>query len=156
MAPYTYMTLNLENEEIHLVRLTVGQWDDKISFSIFHTPLISPKPDETESKKLSFEDLQEAVPEDWLVGQTPDRQYLFMALDAFGIPNLWNRRDPSFDSALCELQLLSRQHRTTPMTNIHPIHPLIQGQFTNKTHMIAVPIRLATGNALRFVWKGFR
>ncbi|PVH69947.1 HET-domain-containing protein [Cadophora sp. DSE1049] len=103
MAPYTYTRLKHEDEEIRLIRLIPGQWEDDISFSILHTPLIPPK-QETNSKRLSLEELQKTLPGDLVVRETLDGRYLFVSPGVNDTPNSWDHPDPGFDRALYELQ----------------------------------------------------
>jgi hypothetical protein len=103
MAPYAYTELNQKNEEIRLIGLFPGQWDDQILCEVFHTPLLLPK-NEFESKRLPLEDLRKGLPKGCDVGETVSGRYLFWWPGRNEKPNSWDHPNPKFDRALYELQ----------------------------------------------------
>jgi hypothetical protein len=103
MARYTYTNLDHANEEIRLLKLMPGQWDEEIACSIFHTPLIAPK-HKTEAKRLPLEDLRKTLPERWHAGETLGGRYLFFQLGRNVLSSSWDHPVPRFDRALYELQ----------------------------------------------------
>ncbi|KAH8887914.1 hypothetical protein GQ53DRAFT_872691 [Thozetella sp. PMI_491] len=91
MAPYTYV--ELKDEEIRLLRLMPGQWDDEISLDIFHIWLHRPESEQTETRTNRLS----------LVRETINGEYLFHpSLDELAAS--WDHPDPNFDGALHKLR----------------------------------------------------
>lgn len=68
MDAYKYSPLN--EHEIRLIKLLPGEVDDEIRFNIVHTPLLHP-PADPPSRRLSKQELQKTLIDDWRVYETP-------------------------------------------------------------------------------------
>jgi hypothetical protein len=72
---YKYRALNRERDEIRLVKVFPGRFEDALQLKIVHAPLIVPEPVQDES--LSFNQLLETIPEPWTVYKTMEGRYIF-------------------------------------------------------------------------------
>ena len=76
MPAYAYTALDTHQEEIRLLKLQPGNFDDDVSFAVYHVPLIPPSPPLEQQRKssmrLDLEELQKTVPRDWEVKEVPD------------------------------------------------------------------------------------
>lgn len=72
MAPYTYKKLDRSRDEIRLMRLLPGEFDDKIECTIFHSPL--PPAPSTQSSRMSLEKIRKTLPDpqSLAMGVTPE------------------------------------------------------------------------------------
>lgn len=99
MAPFTYTKLDRSREEIRLLRLLPGGFDDDIAFNIFHTPFPPAAP--PASIRLSLRELQKTLPDprNQVVGETFDHRYLFVNFgkDEPLKPNSFDHPNPDFD-----------------------------------------------------------
>ena len=74
MTDYTYTSLR--GNEIRLLQLLPGNFDDKLHFRIIHQDLDSPLPSQS-SARLSVEAVQATLPDGWTVFQTPEGRFFF-------------------------------------------------------------------------------
>ncbi|KAH7149237.1 heterokaryon incompatibility protein-domain-containing protein [Dactylonectria estremocensis] len=74
IGPYQHIKLD-SPDEIRLLHLLPGKFDDEIRFRITHVLLKQPK--EQQSTRLSRSELQKTVPSGWEVFETPECRYLF-------------------------------------------------------------------------------
>ncbi|KAJ0110225.1 HET-domain-containing protein [Diaporthe amygdali] len=99
MTQFTYTKLDRSREEIRLLRLLPGEFDDDIAFNIFHTPLTPAPP--SASTRLSLRELQNTLPDprNQVVGKTFDNRYLFVNFgkDDPPKPNSFDHPSPDFD-----------------------------------------------------------
>ena len=99
MDPYTYTSLNTDRNEIRLVKLFPGLFDDVITFDIFHVPLPIPTSEPT-TQRLSIVDLRKTMPTDWDILETLDGRYLF-AQDGEDVePSSWIHPNSNIDASL--------------------------------------------------------
>jgi hypothetical protein len=91
---YQYQPLSSDNEEIRLITLHQGRFDDPILIGIHHVPLI-PLPDPA-SERLSIEELRATLPEGKYVNETLDGRYIFTN-DIMSYRIAWEHPDPSID-----------------------------------------------------------
>lgn len=76
MQQYQYEPLNANLDEIRLVELMPGSYGDDVHLRIYNTPLVAPiikRPDE----RIPLQELQETLPDDWVVRETLDDRYMF-------------------------------------------------------------------------------
>jgi len=85
MPLYQYSPLEARDEEIRLIRLAPGTFDNNIQFEMFHASLHEPK-DVIQSPRLNLRELQSTLPKEWIVKETFKGRYLFMRLGE-GTPN---------------------------------------------------------------------
>lgn len=97
MPLYTYTQLDVANEEIRLIKLLPGSSNDDLSFSIYHAPLVPPKP-RPETKRPSIEEVQQTLPEDWRIRETLNGRYLFTRTGTSGRPNSWTHPNENFNN----------------------------------------------------------
>ncbi|KAI0192103.1 heterokaryon incompatibility protein-domain-containing protein [Xylaria flabelliformis] len=79
-ARYKYTSLDVTKEEIRLVKLLPGDFNDDIRIQILHQSLneLEAPPGDL-PKRLSLGELQETLPDDWTVKETIEGQYLFIS-----------------------------------------------------------------------------
>ncbi|KAN0113200.1 HET domain containing protein [Hyaloscypha variabilis] len=76
MASYSYA--DLEKDEIRLIRLLPGNFNDNICFVIEHAPLVPKKPQSrSQSQAHSKLELGEPLPDGWKVFMNPEGRYFF-------------------------------------------------------------------------------
>jgi hypothetical protein len=102
-----YKELDTALEEIRLIQLKPGFWDDDISLTILHAPLNPPTP-KPKSNRLSLRELQEGLPDGLLVKETLSGRYIFCHPDLYNRegprrPSSWNHPSPDVDRALYDL-----------------------------------------------------
>lgn len=76
MQQYQYESLNADLDEIRLVELMPGSFGDDVRLRIYNTLLVAPivkRPDE----RIPLQELQETLPDDWIVRKTLDDRYMF-------------------------------------------------------------------------------
>ncbi|KAI1735446.1 heterokaryon incompatibility protein-domain-containing protein [Xylaria scruposa] len=120
MAPYTYEKLDRNRDEIRLMRLLPGAFDDEIACEIFHSPL-PPAPSVTQSFRMSLEEIRKTLPnpqssvmgvtseeiphgtipdpEIWSVGETLGGSYIFFHDGTLNsaVPSTFEHPVPGFD-----------------------------------------------------------
>jgi hypothetical protein len=75
MAPYIYSPLSTSSDEIRLITLKPGSWDDPVHVSVNHVGLIAlPEP---ETERLSVKELRATLPHGKTAHETPDGRYFF-------------------------------------------------------------------------------
>ncbi|KAF1961212.1 HET-domain-containing protein [Byssothecium circinans] len=96
--PFRYRPLDRDAQEIRLLRILPGSWDDELRLEIFHTPLVAPgrAPD----TRMDIEELQKTLPEGWVVEKTIEGRYVFW--DGRNDTTHWAHPDPKFDKELCD------------------------------------------------------
>ncbi|KAK3378337.1 heterokaryon incompatibility protein-domain-containing protein [Podospora didyma] len=101
---YTYKLLEFIKDEIRLIKLLPGSWDDDISFTMFHCRLKPPAPGPP-TKRLPIKGLQNTLPPGWTVGEAMSGRYIFInQQNNPDVPtNSWHHPDASFDRSLYEL-----------------------------------------------------
>lgn len=76
MQEYQYQPLNADLEEIRLIELMPGSFEQDICFRIYNAPLLPPVVKRPDSR-IALEELQRALPDDWIVRKTLDDRYMF-------------------------------------------------------------------------------
>ncbi|KAI8626049.1 HET-domain-containing protein [Xylariaceae sp. FL1651] len=104
MDQYLYAGLDEASEEIRLVDLMPGREHDDICFSIFHVSLHPPSPT-VETDMVPTDQLQETLPEGWVVKETLEGRYLFMRLGSSGVPNSWDHPDNTVERASYDMEV---------------------------------------------------
>lgn len=93
MPHYKYRPLDKEKQEIRLVRVQPGQFEDPLHIEIVHVPFIVPgRPPET---RVSLQLLRQHLPQDWEAYETLEGRYIFFHLDS--IRSTWDHPDPEVD-----------------------------------------------------------
>ncbi|KAK5661140.1 hypothetical protein OQA88_11030 [Cercophora sp. LCS_1] len=104
MAPYTYRALDTQSKEIRLVRLAPGSGDDPVCMSIFHASLQRPPQQQVgRQARDTLAQLQETLPEGYVVKETLDGRYIFSRSGTEVIPTSWEHPVPGFDRARYEV-----------------------------------------------------
>jgi hypothetical protein len=101
MEFYQYEKLSLTTQEIRLLQLLPGDFDDEIRFTIYNVPMVKPKLN-TRSKRISLEKLQETVPRGWTAMETLQGRYVFLRDDTNSEHTSWKHPSNSFDHSLYE------------------------------------------------------
>lgn len=71
---YRHQPLDV-TEEIRLIKILLGQFEDKLQIEIHHTPL--QVPERSSSQRLRIDELRETLPEIWQIFETIENDYLF-------------------------------------------------------------------------------
>ncbi|KAH7177097.1 heterokaryon incompatibility protein-domain-containing protein [Dactylonectria macrodidyma] len=102
MASLPYRELDVARDEIRLLCLKPGNWDEAISFELFHLPLTTPTSG-SPATRLPISALQEGFPDGHVVKETLSGRYIFGPDRPGSAPCSWNHPDPDFDRALYDL-----------------------------------------------------
>lgn len=103
MSSFKYTPLRVEDDEVRLMTLMPGGFDDNISIYIFHALLPSARSQaKPNARRLSIKALQQTVPEGWRVRETLEGRYLFVRAGISGGPNSWDHPDPDVERGLYE------------------------------------------------------
>lgn len=95
MPTYQYSPLNQDAEEIRLVTLFPGKFDDPIQISIHHASFKIPDP--SISQRLSIKELNDSLPLGWWADRTLEDRTLFTFTSPEGeVHTTWTHPDPSF------------------------------------------------------------
>lgn len=81
MTAYKYCPLDVELQEIRLLKLLPGTFDDDIRCEMFHAPLREPANSE-QLPKVTVQELQKTLPRGWEVYETIDGRFAFINRDA--------------------------------------------------------------------------
>jgi hypothetical protein len=76
MQQYQYEPLNTDLDEIRLIELMPGSFGDKICLRIYNAPLVPPII-KRRDERIPIQELQETLPDDWIVRETLDDRYMF-------------------------------------------------------------------------------
>lgn len=76
MQQYQYESLNTDLDEIRLVELLPGSFEDDLRLRIYSVPLVLPVIKRPGVRMLLHE-LQETLPDDWIARETLDGRYMF-------------------------------------------------------------------------------
>ncbi|KAJ9629311.1 hypothetical protein H2203_001684 [Taxawa tesnikishii (nom. ined.)] len=96
MTAYKYCPLDVELQEIRLLKLLPGTFDDDIRCEMFHAPLREPANSE-QLPKVTVQELQKTLPRGWEVYETIDGRFAFINRDA--MVSTWTHPVPGFDPA---------------------------------------------------------
>ncbi|KAI1079341.1 heterokaryon incompatibility protein-domain-containing protein [Whalleya microplaca] len=76
---FKYTPLDIEKQEIRLINLLPGKFRHEIRIQIIHECLNEPEiPTDDPPRRLSIKELQQILPNDWIVKQTIEGRYLFI------------------------------------------------------------------------------
>jgi hypothetical protein len=101
MEVYQYENLSLTAQEIRLLQLLPGDFDDEIRFTIYNVPMVEPKLN-PRPKRMSLEKLQETVPRGWTAMETLQGRYVFLRDNTNSEHTSWKHPYHSFDHSLYE------------------------------------------------------
>ncbi|RYP81660.1 hypothetical protein DL769_001892 [Monosporascus sp. CRB-8-3] len=87
------MPLNLSTNDIRLVTIPPGEFDDPIKVEITHAELVPPAHDD-KPRRLSLKEIQETLPEDWSAYETLEGRVIFW--DSVGSDSTWTHPDPKY------------------------------------------------------------
>jgi hypothetical protein len=76
MQQYQYEPLNTDLDEIRLIELMPGGFGDDIRLRIYNAPLVPPII-KRQDGRIPLQELQETLPDDWIVRETLDGRYMF-------------------------------------------------------------------------------
>ncbi|OCK81163.1 HET-domain-containing protein [Lepidopterella palustris CBS 459.81] len=97
---YDYSTLS--NQEIRIITLLPGQFDDDIRLTIYQTKLV--EPEEQTQVRMTLKELKKTMPPGWAVHETPQLKFVF---ECIGDPtrNSYIHPDPTIDRSAYERPL---------------------------------------------------
>ncbi|KAI1353846.1 HET-domain-containing protein [Xylaria sp. FL0043] len=95
MRSYEYSPLRSESD-IRLVTILPGEFDDPIRAKITHEFLVPPK--DIESTRLSLEEIDRTLPEQWEAHETREGRIIFINYET--MLTSWTHPDPNVDRAL--------------------------------------------------------
>jgi hypothetical protein len=75
---YRYEPLDRDAQEIRLLRILPGNFDDELKLEIFHAPLVMPE--KAPDTRLDIDELQKTLPEGCNVYKTLEGRYIFCDL----------------------------------------------------------------------------
>ena len=99
MEPYGYKPLNVGANEIRILNLLPGDFDDDIRLTISHSPLIIPE--DAPSQRMSLSELQESLPHGWTIHENFEGRYIFENESNDEVS--WTHPDPNLDRARYEV-----------------------------------------------------
>ena len=100
MHTYHHTKLQAEAQEIRLLVLQPGSFEEDINFCIEHKSLTPLPNDPARSRRLTVEELQKTLPANWIVKECLNRKYLFGCESP---PHTsWTHPVPGFDRELYE------------------------------------------------------
>jgi hypothetical protein len=109
MAPYRYLPLADGSEDIRLITLLPGKFDDDIRLKIFHVPLKQPV--QPTQQKMTLKKLKKVVPPHCQVFENLEGRFIFRQQDEDGSwTTSWTHPDPNFDGQL----YLSPREKSAP------------------------------------------
>ncbi|KAI1741583.1 heterokaryon incompatibility protein-domain-containing protein [Xylaria scruposa] len=160
---YKYTSLDVTKEEIRLVKLLPGDFNDDIHIQIFHQSLKElESPPGDLSKRLSIAELQETLPNDWTVKETIEGQYLFISKttqatswshpsasvpkSAYGThPDNTRHTLPKYDA------LSYTWGRGPRVEQIYVVSESQESTEQSKAQMLTLDIRFNLANAMRYL-----
>jgi hypothetical protein len=92
MAPYEYSKLDVQNDEIRILKLLPSEFDDPLQGLIQHVSLRIPE--EKVDARIPMEELEKTMPDEWGVMQTIEGRYIFYHEDGH---TSWKHPGPNFD-----------------------------------------------------------
>jgi hypothetical protein len=107
---YVYKDLHINSQEIRLVTLLPGSFDDPIRIFISHQPLIIPP--EQLDKRLTLEELRKTLPSGWKAFESTEGRYFFE--NQVTDDTTLIHPDPDFNAALYEDYANDRDPSFTP------------------------------------------
>ncbi|KAF3068318.1 Heterokaryon incompatibility protein 6, OR allele [Daldinia childiae] len=97
---YEYTPLDPASQDIRLVTILPGKFDDPIQIKITHAPLIPPTQDD-KPKRISLAALRGTIPQSWNARETLEGRIIFRNYD--GRYSSWDHPDPNFPRDRYEL-----------------------------------------------------
>jgi hypothetical protein len=94
MAPYTYSKLNFESQEIRLLTLHPGIFEDPIDISIYHKPF--PTKEYSPPNIFINKDIEKSLPAGWFAFVTLDDRILYTFDDRKVPYSSWAHPDPHY------------------------------------------------------------
>ena len=95
MPCYRYTQLSTEAQDIRLLKLLPGRFEEPVRLSLFHTPFVPPN--EPLQQRLSTNVLDDTLPPGWRVFETLEGRYVFNREETG--ETSWSHPDPSFGTA---------------------------------------------------------
>ncbi|RYP51254.1 hypothetical protein DL768_003351 [Monosporascus sp. mg162] len=93
MGRYQYKPLIPSTNDVRLVTILPGEFDDPIQVEITHAELVPPAPDD-KPKRLPLKEILETLPEDWSAYETIERRVIFWnSVDSY---STWTHPDPTY------------------------------------------------------------
>ncbi|KAF2442642.1 hypothetical protein P171DRAFT_522385 [Karstenula rhodostoma CBS 690.94] len=96
LQEYEYRPLDADAQEIRLIRLLPGTFDDELVVEIFHTPFVEPEP--AKDIRLDLREIRKTLRTPWEVHETHERRYLYY--DASEKISRWTHPDVDVDGEL--------------------------------------------------------
>ncbi|KAI1661974.1 HET-domain-containing protein [Daldinia decipiens] len=97
---YEYIPLDPASQDIRLVTILPGKFDDPIQIKITHAPLIPPNEDD-KPKRMSLASLRRTLPQSWNARETLEGRIIFRNYE--GWCSSWDHPDPDFPRDRYEL-----------------------------------------------------
>ena len=98
MPPYVYKALKPPLEQIRLIRLLPGEYNDPIMLHMFHAPLSSPAAKPSTSTSMGIEAIQETLPKPWMVFKTVEGSYIYENQETEDTS--WTHPDPTIRASM--------------------------------------------------------
>ncbi|KFY26847.1 hypothetical protein V493_03841 [Pseudogymnoascus sp. VKM F-4281 (FW-2241)] len=93
MPPYQYIRLSTEAQDIRLLTLLPGKFDDTIRFTLSHAPLVHQI--KLPLGRMFLKELRETLPLGWKAFETRERRFIFVCDETAEAS--WSHPDPEFD-----------------------------------------------------------
>ncbi|KAI9641390.1 hypothetical protein NHQ30_010192 [Ciborinia camelliae] len=90
-----YVELDGDSQEIRLLNLLPGQGEENIRISLWHTPLIMPKP--IRQQRMPFKDILKSLPPGWTAAETQQDEYRILFEEEETGNTSWTHPDPTCD-----------------------------------------------------------
>jgi hypothetical protein len=101
MPPYQYAQLNDNEQDIRLLKLLPGSFDEPVRFALSHIPFVPPN--EAALQRLSAKELDDTLPSGWTVLETYKRRFIFNCSETG--ETSWLHPDPKFRNTQCTVSV---------------------------------------------------
>ncbi|OTB14618.1 hypothetical protein K445DRAFT_319029 [Daldinia sp. EC12] len=101
---YEYTPLDPASQDIRLVTILPGKFDDPFQIKITHAPLIPAVLDDQQPKRWPLDALRRTLPQSWNARETLEGRIIFRNYD--GRYSSWDHPDPNFPRERYELPVL--------------------------------------------------
>ncbi|KAK7182553.1 hypothetical protein PSPO01_11343 [Paraphaeosphaeria sporulosa] len=96
LREYEDRPLNADAEEIRLIRLLPGDFNDDLEVKIFHALFVEPEP--AKDTRLGLDEIRKTLPHPWTVWETKEGRYIY-SNDSENVSK-WTHPDPKLDEEL--------------------------------------------------------